>query len=262
MSQQLLTTTRDPRGVLTLTLNRPEIHNAFNDRLVAALTERIEAAGHDSDVRVLLLAGEGKSFSAGADLNWMRSKAEAAESENLADALALAGLMERLDRLPKPTIARVHGPAFGGGVGLIACCDIAIGTPQVKMALSEVKLGLVPAVIGPYVVRAIGPRQARRYFQTAETMNADTAQRLGLLHEVVAATVLDERIAEIVNSVLGAGPAALETAKKLVALTQEDRPAKLSRRTAEIIARLRASAEGREGLSAFLEKRQPKWHHG
>lgn len=261
MSQELLIETRDPRGVLTLTLNRPEIHNAFNERLVAVLATRIGAAEHDADVRILLLAGTGKSFSAGADLNWMRGKADAAENENFADALALAELMERLDRLPKPTIARVHGPAFGGGVGLIACCDIAIGTPRVKMALSEVRLGLVPAVIGPYVVRTIGPRQARRYFQTAELMDADTAQRLGLLHEVVAETALDERIAEIVDAVLAAGPTALTAAKKLVALTQEDPSENLGRRTAELIARLRASAEGREGLSAFLEKRRPKWHH-
>ncbi|MGH8128795.1 MAG: enoyl-CoA hydratase-related protein, partial [Gammaproteobacteria bacterium] len=209
-----------------------------------------------------VLTGAGKSFSAGADLNWMRSMASYGEKENLADALALAELMAVLDGLDKPTIARVNGAVFGGGVGLVACCDIAVGTPYAKMALTEVKLGLVPAVIAPYVVRAIGPRQARRYFQTAEVMTAETAHTIGLLHEVVDVDQLDARVETFVEALLGAGPQALAAAKQLVAMTGDrDEPAAvpIQRRTAQLIARLRVSKEGQEGLSAFLEKRKPDW---
>ncbi|MGA7966975.1 MAG: enoyl-CoA hydratase-related protein, partial [Gammaproteobacteria bacterium] len=181
----------DDRGVATLTLNRPEKHNAFDDVLIAELTQKLTQLNDDANVRVVMLTGAGKSFSAGADLNWMRSMAGFSEKQNRDDSLALAELMAVLDGLSKPTIARVNGAVFGGGVGLVACCDIAVGTPYSKMALTEVKLGLVPAVIALYVVRAIGPRQARRYFQTAEPMSAETAQSLGLLHEVVDAGALD-----------------------------------------------------------------------
>lgn len=252
----------DARGVATLTLNRPEKHNAFDDKLIAELTGKLRELDGDEAVRVVILTGAGKSFSAGADLNWMRSMAGFSEKENRDDSLALAELMAVLDGLSKPTIARVNGAVFGGGVGLVACCDIAVGTPHAKMALTEVKLGLVPAVIAPYVVRAIGPRQARRHFQTAEVMGPETARAIGLLHEIAPAEDLDQRVADFVDALLKAGPQALAAAKKLVAMTEAagsgDRDA-LKRETAALIARLRVSGEGQEGLSAFLEKRKPDW---
>ena len=255
----------DSRGVATLTLNRPEKHNAFDDALIAELTGKLQQLDGDDAVRVVVLTGAGKSFSAGADLNWMRSMAGFSEQENRDDSLALAELMAVLDGLSKPTIARVNGAVFGGGVGLVACCDIAVGTPWAKMALTEVKLGLVPAVIAPYVVRAIGPRQARRYFQTAEVMSAETARAIGLLHEVVDPGALDEHVSGIAGSLLQAGPEALAAAKTLVAMTDpagaDDRDA-LKRKTAALIARLRVSEEGQEGLTAFLEKRKPDWAGG
>lgn len=262
MTQDMLLESRDARGVVTLTLNRPEVHNAFNDVLIGALTTRLAALQSERNARVVVLTGAGKSFSAGADLNWMRSMARYGKDENMEDALALAELMELLDRFAKPTIARVNGPAFGGGVGLVACCDIALGTPRAKMALTEVRLGLVPAIIAPYVVRALGARQARRWFQSAEPMEAQTACALGLLHEVAAEHELDARVDAFVEALLVAGPRALAAAKKLVALiTEADGNAAetLKRRTAELIARLRVSEEGQEGLAAFLEKRRPKW---
>ncbi|MGH8161345.1 MAG: enoyl-CoA hydratase/isomerase family protein [Gammaproteobacteria bacterium] len=252
----------DVSGVATLTLNRADKHNAFDDTIIAELTQKLKQLNGDKAVRVVVLTGTGKSFSAGADLNWMRSMAGYGEKENLDDALALAELMAILDRLDKPTIARINGAVFGGGVGLVACCDIAVGTPRAKMALTEVKLGLVPAVIAPYVVRAIGPRQARRWFQTAEIMGADTAQAIGLLHEVVAEDQLDNRVAAFVDSLLTAGPQALAASKRLVAMTSEASESAaeaLKQQTAELIARLRVSDEGQEGLSAFLKKRKPDW---
>lgn len=262
MSEDILLEDRDAGGVAILTLNRPRVHNAFNAELIGALTGRLAALQRDEDVRVVVLTGAGKSFSAGADLNWMRSMAQYSEEENVEDALALAELMALLDRFARPVIARVNGPVFGGGVGLVACCDIAVGTPRVKMALTEVKLGLVPAVIAPYVVRAMGSRQARRYFQTAEVIEAEAACRLGLLHEVTPDDRLDARIGGLCDALLAAGPRALAAAKELVAMTAEaDETAaeSLRRRTAELIAQLRVSEEGQEGLAAFLEKRAPKW---
>lgn len=252
----------DSRGVATLTLNRPEKHNAFDDALIAELTGKLKQLDSDAAVRVVVLTGAGKSFSAGADLNWMRSMADFSEDQNRDDSLVLAELMAVLDGLSKPTIARVNGAVFGGGVGLVACCDVAVGTPYAKMALTEVKLGLVPAVIAPYVVRAIGPRQVRRYFQTAEAMPAETAQAIGLLHEVVTPEELDERVEGFIAALLQAGPEALTAAKKLIVMTDaasaEERDA-LKHDTAALIARLRVSEEGQEGLTAFLEKRRPKW---
>ncbi|MGH8426400.1 MAG: enoyl-CoA hydratase/isomerase family protein [Gammaproteobacteria bacterium] len=252
----------DASGVATLTLNRADKHNAFDDTIIAELTQKLKQLNGDKAVRVVVLTGAGKSFSAGADLNWMRSMAGYGEKENLEDARALAELMAVLDRLDKPTIARVNGAVFGGGVGLVACCDIAVGTPRAKMALTEVKLGLAPAVIAPYVVRVIGARQARRWFQTAEIMEADAAQAIGLLHEVVAEDQLDARVATFVDSLLAAGPQALAASKQLVAMTSEANKSALDtlkRQTVELIARLRVSEEGQEGLAAFLEKRKPDW---
>ena len=195
-------------AVLRLRLDRPSLHNAFDATLIATLTQALEQAADDAAVRVVLLEGSGTSFSAGADLNWMRGMASASEAENRVDALALARLMRTLDELPKPTIARVHGAAFGGGVGLVACCDIAIGVPEAKFGLTESKLGLLPAVISPYVIAAIGPRQSRRWFATAEIFDAATALQIGLLHQVVPGDQLDAAVQRQINLLLKAGPLA------------------------------------------------------
>ena len=247
-------------GVATLRLNRPALHNAFDAGLIAALTGALEQVGVDPAVRTVVLAGEGASFSAGADLHWMRGMAAAGEAENRADALALARLMRTLDALPKPTIARVHGAAYGGGVGLVACCDIAIGTPAAKFGLTESKLGLLPAVISPYVVAAIGPRQARRWFATAEAFDAAEALRIGLLHQVVDADALDAAVRRQIDLLAKAGPLAAAGAKALVRRVMAGGEAgTLDADNADLIARLRVSPEGQEGLSAFLDKRTPAW---
>lgn len=252
-------------GCLTLTMDRAEVHNAFNAELIARLTQTLSAADADPAVRAVVLAAAGPSFSAGADLNWMREMASYSEAENLADAGKLATLMRTLAFLGKPTIARVQGSAFGGGVGLVACCDIAIGVPTAKFALTEVRLGLVPAVISPYVIAAIGARQARRYFQTAEAFEAARARELGLLHEVVEPDQLDAAVARELKLLKAGGPIALAEAKALVAAvegrTLADQLA-LDAETAARIARLRVSAEGQEGLGAFLAKRKPAWTAG
>lgn len=246
--------------VARLRLNRPELHNAFDAMLIAALTGALESVAKDDRIRVVVLEGEGTSFSAGADLNWMRGMAAASEEANRDDALALARLMRMLDELPKPTIARVHGAAFGGGVGLVACCDIAIGTPDAKFGLTESKLGLLPAVISPYVIAAIGARQARRWFATAEIFDAAEARRIGLLHDVVDPGALDDAVQRQVDLLLKAGPLAAASAKQLVRrVAAESDGLRADRDNADLIARLRVSPEGQEGLSAFLEKRRPRW---
>lgn len=246
-------------GFATITLTRGEIHNAFDDVLIADLTAAFDRVGADPAVRVVMLAAEGKSFSAGADLNWMRRMAGYSKAENLADAKALAGLMQAIDTCPKPTIARVQGAAFGGGVGLVACCDIAVASERASFCLSEVKLGIVPAVISPYIVRAIGPRAARRYVQTAERFGAAEAHRLGLVHEVAAEDALDAVIGGIVDALRQGGPDAQREAKSLVALVADRDPAEVLDETARRIAAIRTGAEGQEGLTAFLEKRPPVW---
>ncbi|MBN7135330.1 enoyl-CoA hydratase [Lysobacter enzymogenes] len=246
--------------VARLRLNRPDLHNAFDAVLIAALTGALEAVGADDGVRVVVIEGEGASFSAGADLNWMRGMAAASEADNREDSLALARLMRTLNELPKPTIARVHGAAFGGGVGLVACCDIAIGVPEAKFGLTESKLGLLPAVISPYVIEAIGARQARRWFASAEIFDAAVAQSIGLLHQVVAADALDAAVARQASLLLKAGPHAAATAKALVRRVAGERDGgKLDADNAALIAALRVSAEGQEGLAAFLDKRSPGW---
>lgn len=262
MSQQLLEQL-DKKGVVTLTLNRPSVHNAFNDQLISELANRLEELDRDPSVRIIILTGAGKSFSSGADLNWMKRMATYSEEENMEDAFNLAELMYILDTLRKPTIARVNGPTFGGGVGLVACCDIAIASDQAKFSLSEVRLGLVPAVISPYVVRAIGPRHARRYFQTAELIDSSTAATIGLVHEAVVDNCLDEAVDHQVEMLLKGGPNALKACKDLIASetrSGETAAESLKRMTAELIAQLRVSDEGQEGLSAFLEKRRPAWN--
>ena len=247
-------------GVGRLTLNRPELHNAFDDALIARLTAALLSLEADRRVRAVVLAAAGKSFSAGADLNWMQRMAGYSEAENLEDARALAGLMSTLDRLAKPTVALVQGAAFGGGVGLVACCDIAIASEAASFALSEVKLGIVPAVISPYVAAAIGQRAARRYMLTAERFSAERARALGLVHEVVPAERLEETGREILGQLAQGGPQAQAEAKDL-ALSLAGRPIdrELIDETAQRIARVRAGEEAREGLAAFLEKRKAAW---
>jgi methylglutaconyl-CoA hydratase len=247
-------------ATLRLRLNRPALHNAFDAGLIAELTAALAAAGADPAIRAVVLEGAGASFSAGADLNWMRGMAAASEADNRDDALALARLMRTLDELPKPTVARVHGAAFGGGVGLVACCDIAIGVPEARFGLTESKLGLLPAVISPYVIAAIGPRQARRWFATAEIFDAQTALQIGLLHQVVPEGELDAAVQRQIDLLLKAGPVATASAKKLAARVAGERDRDiLDSDNANLIARLRVSQEGQEGLSAFLDKRAPSW---
>lgn len=260
MSDQTIRQTIDVRGVATLTLDRPDVHNAFDDALIAALSGRLRELDADHAVRIVVLAGNGKSFSAGADLNWMKRMARYSEGENLRDAVALADLMHTLAAMAKPTIARVHGAAYGGGVGLVACCDIAIGTPAASFSLSEVRLGLIPAVISPYVIAAIGERQARRYFLTAERFDAAEALRIGLLHMVVADDELDATVQAMIDHLLKGGPKAQTAAKHLIAsVTNRPIDRRLVEETAERIARIRVTGEGREGVAAFLEKRTPGW---
>ena len=252
----------DPRGVATLTLNRPEKHNAFDDAIIAELTQKLIQLNNDKKVRVVILTGAGKSFSAGADINWMRSMAGYSEAENIEDALKLAELLDVLNTLRKPSIARVNGPAFGGGVGLVACCDIAIASETARFALTEVRLGLVPAVISPYVVAAIGVRQARRCFLTADAIGALEAKHVGLVHAVVPHEKLDDAVADEAELLLKGSPEALAACKELIAgqsAAGVSARRSLKLRTAQLIAQLRVSEEGQEGLSAFLEKRPPKW---
>jgi methylglutaconyl-CoA hydratase len=247
-------------GVGIVTLARPDVHNAFDETLIAETTRALGELERDDAVRAVVLLGAGPSFCAGADLNWMKRMAGYGRAENLADAMALAHMLRTLYRLPKPTIARVHGAAFGGGVGLVAACDIAIGAESATFALSEARLGLIPATISPYVIEAIGARAARRYFLTAERFGAPEAQRIGLLHEVVAADALDARIAAIVALLRDAGPAAQRESKRLVR-DVAGRPvdANVIDATAARIADVRASAEAREGVAAFLARRKPAW---
>jgi len=249
----------DLRGVATVTLNRPEIHNAFDDGLIAELTEVLAAYGENPAVRALILTGAGKSFSAGADLGWMKRMAGYSYEENLADAAGLARLMNVLDRLPKPTIGLINGAAYGGGVGLVACCDIVIASERASFCLSEVKLGILPAAISPYVVAAIGPRRARRYFQTAEVIPADEARRIGLVHEVVPANELEVARDRILVSIFQGAPGAQADAKDLVFTVDRPLTDEVIAETGRRIALRRASEEGREGIGAFLAKRQPAW---
>jgi methylglutaconyl-CoA hydratase len=248
-------------GVATIRMNRPEVHNAFDDVLIAALTAELRRLDPLPQARVIVLAASGKSFSAGADLNWMRRMAKYSQEENLRDAMALAGLMRTLDSVKKPTVARVQGAAFGGGVGLVACCDIAIASTEAAFSLSEVRLGVIPSVISPYVIAAIGEREARRYFLTAERFDAVEARRIGLVHEVVDSGALDEAVAKIAGQLLKGGPQALAAAKKLIAdVSRRPMDDALSAETARRIAAIRVESEGQEGLAAFFEKRRPDWN--
>jgi methylglutaconyl-CoA hydratase len=247
-------------SVALVALARPEVHNAFDETLIAELTRALQALDSDGNVRAVVLLGEGKSFCAGADLNWMKKMAGYGHRENLADATALATMLKTLHRLGKPTIARVHGSAFGGGVGLVACCDIAFAAHDATFSLAEAKLGLIPATIGPYVIDAIGARQARRYFLSAERFTAAEAFRIGLVHDLYPQEELDGRINELLGALLVAGPVAQSEAKALIGAAAH-RPIDddVIADTVGRIARVRASPEGKEGVAAFLEKRSPAW---
>jgi len=247
-------------AVAIVVLNRPDVHNAFDETLIAELTATLAALDRDDDVRAVVIAGAGKSFCAGADLNWMKRMAGYGAAENLADAHALAAMLRTLYGLSKPTIARIHGAAMGGGVGLAACCDIAVATQDATFALSEAKLGLIPATIGPYVIEAIGARQARRYFLTAERFEAAEAFRIGLVHDIVPPADLDGRVNELLGALLGAGPQAQVECKALIrGVAHRPIDADVVAGTARHIAAVRASPEGREGVAAFLAKRRAAW---
>src|SRR5271169_4823738 len=247
-------------AVARVVLNRPDVRNAFNATLIAELSALLHALDADPKVRAVVLAGAGSSFCAGADLNWMQQMAAFSPRQNLTDAGALAAMLATLGALSKPTIARVHGAAFGGGAGLVACCDVAIGTPEATFAFSEARLGLIPAAISPYVVAAIGARAARRYFLTAERFSAAEAYRLGLLHELAPAAELDARIEQLLGALLSAGPHAQAECKLLLrAIVNRPVDARIVADTARRIARVRASPEGREGVAAFLAKRKAAW---
>ena len=247
-------------GVARVTLNRPELRNAFDDSLIKRLHQSFDEIARDKAIRVMVLAGNGPAFCAGADLNWMKRMAGYSYDENLADARALADMLAALDRLPKPTIARVHGPVFAGGTGLVAACDIAVGTPEANMCLSEAKLGLSPATISPYVMRAMGERFARRYFLTAEVFDAQEALRIGMLSLLVQPAELDSTIESLVKHLLAGGP---ESHAKIKALIRDVAGRRaddaLAAETAKRIAEIRGSPEGKEGIAAFLEKRKASW---
>jgi methylglutaconyl-CoA hydratase len=250
----------DQRGAVAwVWMNRPAVHNAFNAQVIAELTEAFTELDQ-APVRVVVLAGRGKSFSAGADLEWMKAAGAASEAENREDARRLAQMLAMIANCRKPTIARVHGAALGGGMGLACACDICVASDRAQFGTTEVRFGIIPAAISPYVLRAIGPRQALRYFQTGERIDAATAQRLGIAHEVVAEEALDETIERIVSALCQGGPQALTEAKALIgAVAHRPIDAAIAEETAARIARVRAGDEAREGLAAFLEKRPAAW---
>ena len=250
----------DDLGVARVRLNNPDKHNAFDDQIIDELTEAFVAIADNSNVRVMVLGSEGKSFSAGADLEWMKRMASYSYDENLRDASALALMLKTLNEIPQPTIARVQGAAFGGAVGLVSCCDMAVAASAASFSLSEVKIGLVPATISPYVIAAIGQRAARRYFVTAERFDAHRALQLGLVNEVVDAEQLDQEIDRLINTLLANGPEAVTGAKQLVFdVAGKPIDQQLIDATCETIAAIRVSEQGQEGLQAFLERRKPQW---
>jgi methylglutaconyl-CoA hydratase len=244
----------------TVTLNRPDTRNAFNEETIAELTRAFRELGEDDDLRAIVLAANGPAFCAGADLNWMKKMAGYTHAENHADALQLAEMLRTIYLCPKPVVARVQGDCYAGGMGLVAACDIIVAVDEANFCLSEVKLGLIPATISPYVIKAMGENASRRYFLTAERFSAGEALRIGFAHEVVAADALDAKVAEIVKALVNNSPNAVRQAKALVrdvaGQTVDDA---LLGDTAERIAHIRASEQGREGVASFLEKRKPNW---
>ena len=250
----------DDLGVARVRLNNPEKHNAFDDQMIGQLTEAFAAVAGNASVRVMVLASEGKSFSAGGDLGWMKRMASFSHEENLRDAGALGLMLQTLNQIPQPTIARIQGQAFGGAVGLVSCCDMAVAASAASFSLSEVKIGLIPATISPYVIAAIGERAARHYFVTAERFDAHRALQIGLVSEVVDAEQLDQEVDRLVDAVLGNGPEAVRAAKQLLFdVAGKPIDQQLINATCETIARIRASEQGQEGLQAFLDKRKPQW---
>lgn len=248
------------RGIATVSLNRPDVHNAFNETLIAELTAEFTQVGALPEVRVVVLAGEGKSFCAGADMHWMRKMVGYSFAENLADAEGLVRMLRTIRDCPKPTIARVHGAAFGGGIGLVAACDMAVALEKVTFCLSEVKLGIAPATIAPFLVEKVGPGALRRYALTAERFDATEAKRIGLINEIVdKPEELDTWINDIADAVKVAGPNAVAACKAVIREVSKLPLDEAGPRTARRIAELRASDEGQEGLTAFLEKRPPDW---
>jgi len=247
-------------AICTITLCRPDVRNAFNDEVIAELKTAFIDAGQAADVRCVLLAAEGPAFCAGADLNWMRRMADYTRDENLADAGQLAAMLRAIYECPKPTIARVQGDVFAGGVGLVAACDMAVSVDTATYCLSEVKLGLIPATISPYVIRAMGARASHRYFLTAERFSAADARRVGLVHEVVTADALDTKVAELTSALVSASPHAVRACKRLVQdVAEREINDALVAHTVAGIADIRASAEGKEGVQSFLQKRKPNW---
>ena len=250
----------DQGAVRTITLSRPDVRNAFNDEVIAELKTAFIQAGQAAHVRCVVLAAEGPAFCAGADLNWMRRMADYTRDENLADAGQLAAMLRAIYECPKPTIARVQGDVFAGGVGLVAACDMAVSVETATYCLSEVKLGLIPAAISPYVIRAMGARASHRYFLTAERFSAAEAHRMGLVHEVATADALDAKVAELTGALVSASPNAVRACKRLVQdVAEREIDDTLVAHTVAGIADIRSSAEGKEGVQSFLQKRKPNW---
>lgn len=259
---QTIQTETSDLGVLTLSMNRVEVHNAFDSTMIRELTEALQAAERDDDVRVVVITGLGACFSAGADMSWMRSQARASRQENESDARKLAALMRALNYFPKPTIARINGAAYGGGLGLVAACDITIAVESAMFGLTEVRLGLAPAVISPYVIRRIGERNARRYFLTGERFDSRQALEIGLIQQCVEANKLDQAVTTLTGDLLKGGPLAVSICKQLVfAIAGHNKESQESadEYSAGLIAGLRVMDEGQEGMAAFLEKRKPGW---
>jgi methylglutaconyl-CoA hydratase len=255
MTEEILLTQTDARGVATVTLNRPAVHNAFNDALIARLDKAFAELGDDPKVRVIVLAGNGKSFCAGADLNWMKSMLGYTEEENVADSSRLAAMLSRLNACPKPTVARVHGAALAGGVGLVSACDIAVAAEQAKFGITEVKLGLIPANIALYLVPSIGARAMRRYAMTGELFDAAEARRIGLVHEVAGEGQLDQVMGAMVEALLAAGPRAMGECKKLIEHVAGPVNDAMRRDTAKWLARVRVGEEAQSRMQAFLSKK-------
>ena len=260
MSEPVLDIRRPSPHVAEVWLNRPDVRNAFNDGVIAALTNAFAQLNQDADLRVVLLAGHGKAFCAGADLNWMRAMADYSWEENRADAQKLADMLWTLDQCPVPVVGRVHGDCYAGGMGLASVCDVLLACDNVTFCLSEARLGLLPATIGPYVVRAMGEQASRRYFTTAERFSAAQAQAMGFVHELCAPEKLDARVANVVSALVDNGPAAVRACKRLVRdVAARPLDDVLRAETARRIADIRASDEGREGVQSFLNKRKPNW---
>lgn len=256
---ELLKINIDERGVAKVVLNRPSIHNAFNDELIGEVTKAFEALGLNDEVKLIILAGEGRSFCAGADLNWMKSMVSYSKEENIEDSKKLYKMFETINNTPKPVIGKINGHSLGGGVGLVAVCDFAVTHDKAKFGFTETRLGLVPAVISSFCIDKIGVSNARAWFLSGEMFNGAKAKEMGLIHEVVSVEELDEKIEELISSQLKAGPLATATAKNLIKTVSALEKDKIENFTCEMIARRRVSNEGQEGMNALLEKRKPYW---